>query len=85
PDLPGDFDEPEESVILGDVDGDGRITTSDASAILRYIVGYVDTGINIQYGDVDSDEEITTSDASAILRYIVGYTDNPNIGQPIEY
>jgi hypothetical protein len=73
-----------EAYILGDVDGDKEITTSDASAILRYIVGYVDTGINILYGDVDDDEKITTSDASGILRHIVGYTDNPDIGKRIE-
>lgn len=73
-----------EGGILGDVDGDEKITTSDASAILRYIVGYVDNGINIQVGDVDNDDKITTSDASAVLRYIVGYTDNPNIGKPIQ-
>lgn len=43
--IPDDFDEPEffeEFDILGDVDGDEKITTSDASAILRYIVGYTD-------------------------------------------
>ena len=73
-----------ESYILGDVDGDNNITTSDASAILRYIVGYVDTGVNVLYGDVDGDNNITTSDASGILRYIVGYEDNPNIGKRIE-
>ena len=83
--IPDDFDEPEQSAIQGDVDGDRAITTSDASAILRFIVGYSDANIEIQYGDVDGDEEITTSDASAVLRYIVGYKDNPDIGQPVEY
>jgi len=74
----------EEEHILGDVDGDGKITTSDASGILRYIVGYVDDNVDMAYGDVDNDDKITTSDASGILRYIVGYTDNPNIGKPIK-
>lgn len=41
-----DFDEPEFfeefNILYGDVDGDEKITTSDASAILRYIVGYTD-------------------------------------------
>lgn len=32
--------ESEESVILGDVDGDGQITAMDASAILTYYVSH---------------------------------------------
>ncbi|MBO5128216.1 MAG: CotH kinase family protein, partial [Clostridia bacterium] len=67
--------------ILGDVDDDGEITTSDASRILRYIVGYEDAGIIIEYGDVDEDGKITTSDASSILRWIVGYDDGYDIGE----
>lgn len=62
---------------LGDVDGDGMVTASDASAVLRYYTelssGVTPTVFPHPEGkhlaDVDRDGKITGSDASAILRY----------------
>ena len=54
---------------LGDVDGDTRITTADATAILRY-VAKLTKDINDSIADVDGDNKVTTADATTILRYV---------------
>jgi hypothetical protein len=41
--------------ILGDVNNDNVVNTSDARYILRYVVKYVDEGIEIWKGDVNND------------------------------
>ncbi|MBQ8960046.1 MAG: hypothetical protein IJ071_02375 [Ruminococcus sp.] len=57
---------------LGDVDGDGRIDSSDASAVLVEYAA-VQTGsaptVDKSFGDVNGDGFIDSSDASDILQY----------------
>lgn len=70
------------AIIVGDVDGDGTITLSDATAILTEYsmlsVGNAPT-ISSEISDVDGDGAITLSDATAVLTYYsecsVGRTD----------
>lgn len=59
--------------ILGDVDGDGKITASDAAVILRTVAGVESlTGSQESAGNVDGDTRITASDAAKILRVVAG-------------
>lgn len=61
-----------EITLLGDVDLDNYVNSSDAAAILRYIVHF--TTLNEQAicnSDVNGDSVTTAADASAILRYVV--------------
>ena len=61
------------SVLLGDVNGDGKVTTADARMILLYIVGKAEAGsFNELVADVNGDGNITTADARVILLIIVG-------------
>ena len=71
--LTAKFEQTAPSYILGDVDGDGQITSSDARATLRAAVG-LDTLTEAQKkaADVNKDGEITSSDARLILRCAVG-------------
>lgn len=55
-----------------DLNGDGKVTVSDASATLKHLAGY-ETGIDLNNLDINGDGEITISDVSAILKYIAGY------------
>ena len=56
--------------ILGDVDGDGKVTTYDASLILQYkAVLITKEELNLNVADVDGDGVVTTFDASMILQY----------------
>ena len=58
---------------LGDVDLDGKITSSDARLAMRYAVGLeLATENAIALGDMDADGKITSADARLILRNSVG-------------
>ena len=53
----------------GDANLDGKVTTGDATAILRYSVGLIDFNDNaLVSADFNSDGQINTSDVVSILR-----------------
>ena len=57
-------------VIRGDVDGDGKVTASDARLILRAAVGLEE--IDSEKGDIDGDGKITSADSREALRTATG-------------
>ena len=60
------------STPVGDVNGDGKVNSSDALAVLRYSVG-LSTGIkDMKPGDIDHNGKINSNDALIILRISVG-------------
>ncbi len=63
-------DHPDELVIgMGDVDGDGRVTASDARLILRAAAQLVTLTMEQEaLADVDNDGEVTALDARIVLR-----------------
>lgn len=63
-------------VVLGDADGDGKITAADARLILRAAVGL--ENIPLERGDVDGDGKITAFDARAVLKEAVNGEGNEN-------
>jgi hypothetical protein len=61
------------SFLLGDVDGDGNITSTDARMTLQYYAGKIEEDkLNVAVADVDSDGNITSTDARLILQYYAG-------------
>lgn len=68
------------TVMLGDANGDGKITASDARAILRF-AATLDTYNDEQFVvcDVNSDSKITASDARKVLR--VSASIDPELGE----
>lgn len=57
---------------VGDVNGDGKVNSSDALAVLRYSVG-LSTGIkDMTPGDINHDGKINSNDALIILKISVG-------------
>ena len=69
---------------LGDVDGDGNITSADALSILRTSAGLSSLSPEqTKLADVDGDGNITSADALAVLRHSAGLSSNENIGKPI--
>lgn len=65
-----------QSAVMGDVNGDGDVTSVDAMMTLRYSVKTVSfTAEQFKLADVDSDGAVRTSDALSILRYSVGFKD----------
>ncbi len=83
----GDFEivpKREQPVLLGDVDGDGRITILDAAYIRRKLAGIpIPFGFNDTAADTDGDGNVTILDATCIQRWLAGLPSNDNIGKPI--
>ena len=70
---------------LGDVDGDGTVTSIDATLIQRHLC-YIKTMISdemIMMGDVDDDGIISIIDVSFIMRYLATIEVPYPIGKPI--
>lgn len=61
----------EYSDLPGDMDNDGALTATDASAALKYTVALIDDG-NVLAADIDGDGAVTARDAAIILKRIVG-------------
>lgn len=59
-------------IILGDVNGDGKITKTDAQRVLQYVAGW-DVSLSKLAADADGDGKITSADASRILQYVGGW------------
>lgn len=67
---------------MGDIDGDGKITSADSLLILRASVKLENfTDNQNKLADVDKDGNISSSDAPLVLRYSVGFKDNDYIGK----
>ena len=79
-------DEPAETYLLGDVDGNGEVGILDATITQRLIAGfsYADADRMRIRGAITSDT-LGILDATAIQRYIAGFTNIYNIGSVKEY
>ncbi len=61
------------SIMLGDVNGDKRINSNDALAVLRYSVDQITlTDAQLTAGDVNKDGKLNSNDALIILQFSVG-------------
>lgn len=59
------------SILIGDVNGDGKITTADAVLLLQHIAKLITLeGQELASADVNQDGNITTADAVLLLQYI---------------
>ena len=74
-----------ESILYGDVSGDGTISAYDASLVLQYIVGSIKLSPEQrQAADVTGNDTISALDAALILQYTVGLiTKFPVDSEPI--
>ena len=70
--------------LLGDADGDGEITISDATIIQRALVGIeVPASFNEAAADVDGDGEMTIADVTGIQRYLADIETPYAIGETV--
>lgn len=74
------------AAVVGDVDADGSITASDATAILRWLL-QLPVGPRVDArarGDVNCDGEVTAADAMVILQHDAGRRDIRGcLGRPV--
>ena len=63
-----------QSGIPGDVDGDGRVTSSDALMIMRHALGVVHlSGAALAAADADGDGNVTAADSLLAMRTAMGF------------
>lgn len=68
--------------IMGDVNGDGAVDSSDALTILRASLGLENIPESLSpFADVNGDGAVDSADALAVLRYTTGQDDTGNIGK----
>ena len=73
-----------ESRLLGDVDGDGEISITDATIIQRYTVGIkTPVAVTASVADIDGDHAVTVMDASHLQRWMVNVSDSYPISKPV--
>lgn len=62
------------SVTIGDIDGDGNITISDATAIQRYLAEMITLSPDqLIAADTDGNGEVTINDATQLQKYLAEY------------
>ena len=60
--------------VLGDIDGDGKISAKDSLLVQRYVIKLKELDENqLKSADVNADGKVTNKDALSILRYTIGY------------
>lgn len=65
-----------QSVLSGDVNGDGEVDTIDSIRLVRFLVDLVElTESQQKAADVNHDGDITTTDAIRLAKYLVGIVD----------
>lgn len=60
--------------LLGDVNHDGIVDISDASAIASYSIGDTPTVFRAKVADFNQDVTIDVSDSSSIASFVIGIT-----------
>ena len=63
-------DEPSQTVVTGDVNGDGVVTAADVTAIYDFLLNNDTT--NLINGDVNGDGNITSGDVTEIYNILLG-------------
>lgn len=71
--------------IIGDADGDGKISIADAVIIQRIVIGKSDVSKNYHTQDVNDDGSISVADAVLVMRYLIGSSSHGNVGETTIY
>ncbi len=64
------------TTVAGDVDGNGKVDSTDARLVLQYAVGKIDvTALDVTAADADGNGRVDSTDARLILQFAVGKID----------
>lgn len=75
---------PAVTALLGDVDGDGRVSVLDATYTQRDLAGTaIPFKLNAKVADTDKDGTVTVLDATFSQRWLAGLKSNDDIGKAI--
>ncbi len=59
------------SAVIGDANGDGEVTITDAVSVVNYILGNPSAGFNFDAADVNGDGNISITDAVGVVNIIL--------------
>ncbi len=62
----------EEMALKGDVNGDGKVTIADVTALVNILLGKDTAGYNLETADVNSDGGRTIADVTALVNILLG-------------
>ena len=57
-----------QTILIGDVDGDGKLTNADSDAIAKHIMGQTPTGFDEEAADVNGDKVVNAADIVEIVK-----------------
>ncbi len=69
--------------ILGDVNGDGTVTITDATLLQQFLAEMTPNLFNMAAADVNGDGKLTISDVTALQRYLAEFENVYPIGTPM--
>jgi hypothetical protein len=58
--------------MVGDIDGDGKVTPKDVTKLRRYLAGGWDVEVSLENADIDGDGKVTPKDVTILRRYLAG-------------
>ena len=62
------------TILVGDVNGDNKISIADVTALINYLLSGDASEINIELADCNKDGEIKISDVTALINYLLSGT-----------
>ena len=71
------------TVLLGDADRDGEVTSADATAVQRAVIKMTVPSLDKIAADTDGDGELTVTDATFIQRWLIKAECPYGIGEPM--
>jgi lysophospholipase L1-like esterase len=80
--MKGDEPAPAE-IILGDVNGDGKVDVSDATALQGYLADMEIEGFVEEAADANEDGSVNVSDVTELQNFLAELLEETNIGKPI--
>ena len=69
------WSEPVETVLVGDVSGDGKVDQADAILLARYAAAWEGIELDLRAADLNNDGTIDNADAMILARYVAGWAD----------
>lgn len=77
------IEDPTTPLLLGDADGGGEVTITDATAIQRHLASIPTYAYNEEAADVDGNGSVSIIDATCIQRHLAQLPAPEGIGKPI--
>lgn len=68
----GDFEVTQRQLIIGDTNGDGRVSVSDAVNLINHILEKPVESFIFEVADINNDNQINVSDAVGIIKIVLG-------------